>query len=585
MLVGVTFVVFAYLLSCDFTSWDDQTFILRNPLIANPSFENAIHYWRSGFFTIYIPLTATAWVALAAIGRSAMPGPSGTVLNPTVFHAANLLIHIVSGLLVFEIIRRLVKSTWPALVGALVFAIHPVQVETVGWVSGLKDLLAGCLTFGAIAAYLTSAESSADSKRPARWYAMATGLFVLGMLAKPSAMLTGGLVFVIDAALLRRPLKQVALWSGPWLILGAVVAIVARLMQPVIELGDRPAIWTRPLIVGHSLAFYLGKIVWPVSLTVDYGQNPPTVLSTAWAYWAWLVPIALIAVAFALRKSSRLPLVGVALFILAPFHTLGWVPFDFQTYSTTADHYLYVAMLGIGLIAAWGVSRVNNRTMNVVVVAVLLALGIRSVTQTFTWQNTETLFNHALHVNPKSWAAYTSLAVEAKEHGDFQAAFEQAGKAIAIRPQDPLAYLVRGSVYAATGDFKNAIATYRHAAELNPNDAGTLTNLGGALAAVGNTTEAAPILRRAVSIDPYNAQAHLNLGTLLFQRGDAAGAEPLLGRAAALSPLDAQAHMNHGIVLMALGRRVEATAELQAAYRLRPDLPNVRETLQELNSP
>ncbi|CAN5529760.1 hypothetical protein BH10PLA1_BH10PLA1_04570 [soil metagenome] len=561
-------------------------------------------YWQHGFYSIYIPLTATVWIALAAIGRNGVPDANGTYLNPFVFHAANVLVHVVSALMAFEVIRRFVKPIWPALVGALVVAIHPVQVESVGWVSGTKDLLAGCFTFAAIAAYFAAAtrttervdshrngrrgssdEAGGSRRGVVRWYMVATLLFVLAMLAKPSAMLTGAIIFVIDVALQRRPLKTVLLWTLPWLVLGGIIAVVARQMQPVDEIGNTMPLWTRPFTVAHSLMFYLGKIAWPASLTVDYGQNPLAVFETGWFDWAWIALLVVIGVALAFWKKSRIPAVGLAVFILAPFHVLGWVPFDFQIYSTTADHYLYAAMLGIGLIVAWIVSQLPSRAATAVVIALLLAMGIRSALQTQVWQNTDTLFQHVLQINPNSWAADTSLAVESKEHGDLQTAADLADQAINIRSQDPLPFLVKGSVFAAKGDFAGAIKAYRRAVDLGPNNAGTLTNLGGALAQVGNKAEALPILRRAVSLDPYNPQAHLNLGTLLFQQDDLAGAEPLLRRAVELAPQDAQAHMNHGAVLLAQGRRPEAAAELQAAYEIRPDLPHLREMVQQLNTP
>ncbi len=550
-IVGVTLAAFGYLFTCDFTSWDDQSFIIRNVWISHPSVESLLHYWHAPLQDIYIPLTTTLWVVLAAIGRTPTPDPSGNYLNPLVFHAVNVLVHATAAVLAFSVLRRLIRSNLAALAGALVFALHPVQVETVGWVSGLKDLLSGCLMLGTIAAYLATVE------RPTRGrYAVVLALAAAAMLAKPSAMLLGAIVFAIDWLLLARPMKTVIRWTAPLLLLGAATAAVARWLQPTSSLAHDVPVWKRPLIVGDALAFYLRQIVWPAQLAPDYGHNPATAMASPWFAVTWLVPVVAIAAAAVLWRKSRWPAAGLAVFVLAPLHTLGWIPFDFQVYSTVADHYQYVAMFGIGMITAWLVTRLPRSAAISAITVIALAMGVRSAVQCTVWRDTPTLFTHTLSVNGNSWAAYTSLAaynVDTATSADspqLDEAMRQADQSIAIRPIDALPYMIRGSIYVRRGDLARATAEYRTAVELAPQDSRTLSHLGGILAQQSRLPEAAPLLERAVQVDPTDPEARLNFGHILAD----------------------------------LGHREQAIEQLRIAQRLKPDDPAPAQLLQSLGA-
>src|SRR4051812_9610397 len=149
LVAGITFLVFAPLCTSEFTWWDDWATIHQNPWLNPPTLATLKHYWSSIAYGLYVPVTYTVWAALAWVARLREPGEQNIQLNPWVFHSANVLVHVASAVFVFLLLRRLVKKEWAAALGALLFALHPVQVETVGWASGMKDLLAGC--FGMIA--------------------------------------------------------------------------------------------------------------------------------------------------------------------------------------------------------------------------------------------------------------------------------------------------------------------------------------------------------------------------------------------------------------------------------------------------
>src|SRR5580692_1666332 len=178
LIVATTLCAFAYLISCDFTEWDDSQTVSQNPRLHPPSLHNVGYYWTAAGaqapMGLYIPVTYTFWSFVAAISR-----------NAPFFHAANILLHILAALAMFELLRVLIRHDWAACAGALLFALHPVQVESVAWVSGAKDLLCGLFSLIALWQYTLYAEQR-PSKR--RHYAIGILCLILAMLSKPTAI-------------------------------------------------------------------------------------------------------------------------------------------------------------------------------------------------------------------------------------------------------------------------------------------------------------------------------------------------------------------------------------------------------------
>ncbi|MGN6507652.1 MAG: hypothetical protein ACTHM6_19005 [Tepidisphaeraceae bacterium] len=423
------------LLFCDFTWWDDPDTVTQNPMMNPVRIDSFIYHWTHSTAAIYIPLTYTVWAAVASIAR-VPPGEFGITLNPYFFHAANLIVHIAGAWFAWEVLRKLLRNNFAALIGAIVWAIHPVQVESVGWVSGLKDVLSGTLVLATLWRYLAWRESG-----KARDYLVALGLFVLAMLAKPSAMTAPLLIIAIDRLAQGVSWRRCLAGVLPFLIATAPIALIARTVQPTPTV-HYPT-WLVPLLAGHSLAFYLVKIAAPLRLSFDYGQTPAAVLASGNFWYAWLLPAALVcgALIYFVRDADRqpdraLPLLAFLLFALAPLHVLGLTKFDFQKVSTVADHYLYVAMLGPALLGGWAVMRFPKFTAPALLV--LLVLGCRSMVQAGVWQNEQTLMNHALSVNPRSWVAHNNLASLAGKAGDFDRERAELLQAETLLPGDPL---------------------------------------------------------------------------------------------------------------------------------------------------
>jgi tetratricopeptide (TPR) repeat protein len=308
----------------------------------------------------------------------------------------------------------------------------------------MKDLLCGLFSTLALWLYIRHASVDACEPRNASLrlslYLLATLAFVLALLTKPVAVVVPVVAIVLDRGLLRRSWPTVIAMMAPWIVLAIPVALVTLQVQPAVDVAATSPPQVRPLIAGDALAFYLRQVIAPEQLALDYGRAPDVVARQPWRWLAWLVPVALVVLLWRVRDRARPAVVGAMLFVIPLLPVLGFVPFSAQEYSTVADHYLYLSMVGVALVAAWGASRVSTRTALLIALPVLLALATRSWFQTWHWRDTCALFTHNLTVNPRSWTSRVNLAADALLRGDGASAEQHARAAQSLRPDDPQIY-------------------------------------------------------------------------------------------------------------------------------------------------
>jgi hypothetical protein len=288
------------------------------------------------------------------------------------FHGASVGLHLLSALVVYSILRHLSGSDVASCIGALLFALHPIQVETVAWASGAKDLLGGLLALVSIQQYLCVIRASPRSGRRVFHYSVCAVALVAGMLAKPIAVVAPAIAIILDIAFLRRQPREVIRSAWPLLVLTIPCIIWSRAVQEVWPQTVTP-LWSRPLIAGDALAFYLGKLVWPMPLSSFYARTPQAVLQSKLVYVSWIAPIAVLALA-ALSRERRWELLGTfCIFVAALLPVLGFMPFMYQLHSTVAEHYMYLPMFGVAVAGAVAVAARPTRAV-IVVCCIVLAL-------------------------------------------------------------------------------------------------------------------------------------------------------------------------------------------------------------------
>ena len=546
--------VYGISLSYGFIELDDPTNIFRNPLLNPPTWSHCLHFWTHGFFSMYIPLTYTAWSLVAYLSERIVEGH--LYLRPGFFHAANLVLHGLNSFLVFLVLRgwlerlrppakssrvvparereeretKLANREWTcALAGALLFAWHPVQVEAVGWITGMRDLLSVCLALTALRFYYRYLDARRDKFLRKRkegaehLLQISLGFFVLSLLAKPGTALLPGALFIVDTILLGLEWRGTAKRLFPWAGLGAGSLILAKLLQPNSGIINVTPWWTRPFIAGDALFFYLKKLFFPFFSGFDYGRTPHYVLGHSWVYLTWIVPAAVAFLCWRHRKHARWLPVASLLFVLGLFPVLGFVPFDFQIFSTVCDHYLYFSMLGVGLAFAAGMSWTLERFSGVAWVAagLLFVLSITSQWQLGYWKDSFSLFTHAIDANPDSVISATNLGAEEFERKRYADAERLYAHAAELRPDLAEVHLAWGSALLMEGRSAESISHFQDALTRNPQLVTGYIELADALENLGRTADELAALQAATRLDPQNPTLLRALNRLSEKRAPA----------------------------------------------------------------
>lgn len=426
VLAVVVLLTFGRLTLAQFTWFDDQGTIVRNPDFNPPTWAGIGRAWTHPQADIYAPLTYTLWGVLAHVTYVPTADPLGAHVDATFYHGANVLLHLLAALAAYGLLRELCGKPWPACFGAMLFALHPLQVEAVAWASGTKDVMAGGCSLLALLLYVRAARGSGH-----RWWIGAAVAFAAALLSKPSAATVPLLAAIIDRWLLGRPWRKVVAPMLIGLAMALPVVIVNRSAQIAAHASAVPFAF-RLFLPGDALAFYLYKLALPIGLGIQYPMRPIELLHQPLAYAGWLVPLAIALPLWASRQRWPWAWAAALIFAIAPLPVLGFLGFDWQWYSAVADHYLYVALLGPAVAVAYALGSVvrHRREAYVAAVVYLVVLAALSFRQAGFWRDNQALARHALAVNPRSFVAYTILGSEELGHDppraavDLRAAFD-----------------------------------------------------------------------------------------------------------------------------------------------------------------
>jgi tetratricopeptide (TPR) repeat protein len=593
-------------------NYDDYGNILTNPYYDPLTAGNVAQLWRVPYFYTYAPVTYSVfalerWAAYLPEAR-----PPQVPLDARVFHAGNLGLHLAGTIAVWALLIELTGRRGASACGALLFALHPLQVEPVAWITETKTLLAGLFGVAALWQYVRFARCpSGDAWRWSR-YALATGCLLAALLAKPSAAAIPLMALVLDRGWLGRDWRLIAKSLTPWMALAAAIALLTKGQQAGESLEFAAPIWARPLVAADALAFYLEKFWAPFSLATDYGRTPRLALEQGYLWWTWLAPAVVAAAAWWLPigRQYRIALV-LALVALAP--VLGLIPFGYQDTSTVADRYMHLALVGPALGLAWFLSRHRSPVWWSLAAIWLVGLAVLSHRQTAVWRDSETLARAGLAVNADSMMLRHILAGELENQGRAAEAVPLYEQAARLYPRSSRAQLRWGQSLAVTGQREAGMDLIRKSVELAPHSPAAQRALAAALAERGQTADAIRYYEQAVTIDPGGWRARLALGDLLArsgrtaeairhyrgalewqheyeptwsalaraltQVGDSSGAEQAYREAIRIRPEWPIAYVGLGTLYLQTGRARDALAPLARAVELDTQLLPARQNL------
>ena len=574
--------------------WDDDHHL------TSPDLQSLHGLWRiwfdPGATQQYYPLLHSAfWIEHRIWGDSVLG-----------YHLANVLLHATAAFLLIVILRRLsLPGAWLA---GFLFALHPVCVEAVAWISEQKSTLSGVLYVCSALAWLHF-----DQTRSKRKYLLATGLFVLALLSKTvTATLPAALLVVLWWKRGRVDWRRDARPLLPWLALGACAGIFTAWMERTSIGAQGPdfamRLAARFLLAGRAICFYAGKLLWPAGLMFSY----PRWTLDAGEWWQYLFPAGVVAVGIGLwlaARRNRGPLAGFLFFAGTLFPVLGFLNVYPFLFSFVADHFQYLASLGIMVPVAFGLAMAARRVWPspaslpphdgflgklkhtvpriCAAVAFLAVLGVLTWRQCVMYRDAETLYRTTLARNPASWMARQNLcALLLRRPGGLTEAIAQCEAALRIRPNYAEAHNNLGSAWAQVPDrLADAIAEFREALALKPQFAEAHFNLANAMARIpGRQIEATAEYEAALGIRPAYLEAHMNLGTVLSRTPDRMPDAIAEYRAAlGLNPNLAEAHNNLGSALAQLpGRLPDAIAEYRAALEIDPHYAKAHNNLGSL---
>jgi protein O-mannosyl-transferase len=586
-LVAVTVVAFEGIRHLDFVAYDDPKYVTDNiHVLGGLTWTNI----RWAFTTVYGPY----WHPLTLISHMADIELFGLWAGG--HHLVNGFLHLVNTVLLFLLLRRLTGSSARSGIVAALFAVHPLHVESVAWVTERLDVLSTCFFLLTIWAYVAYVSRPSLGR-----YLGVVAVYVCGLMSKPTLITLPVVLLLLDVWPLGR--IQWAAGSPPPPVSDFLTVVMRRVREklPLIVLALAGAVGTLIyesrhgsvtgidlLPVGERIAnafvwyiTYLGRMFWPAHLSAfyPYPREMP-------AWWVIAGAIAIVATvsAFAWRLRARAPyfFVGWAWYLVTLLPLVGLVQAADQA---TADRFTYIPLIGIFIALTWGISALVGRWPRGCVVAeaaaavVVVVLVPVTRAQVRVWQNTTTLWTNAIAATRDNHRAHAGLGQALLEAKRPDAALVEIAEAIRIYPDVPTYHNDLGLAMNELHRTDEAMASYREALRLDPNFAQAQTNLGYVLASAGQFDEAVARHRKALSLNPDLAEAHVNLASALMRERKLVEAIPHVEQALRLNPRLAQAHAVYGAIMQLQNRDSEAIVEYQAALAIDPDLSQVHSNL------
>lgn len=509
--------------------WDDDSYLTENMLLREPGGLQRIWFEPRATPQYYPLVFTTFWIEHRLWG-----------LHPLGYHLVNVLLHAASSVLLYRLLRGLaVPGAWLA---AAIFALHPVHVESVAWITERKNVLSGFFYIAAAQMYLrfagllprsatVSTEAGAMAHQSAvaaagKWrdYAISLALFGCALLSKTVTCTMPAAMLVVIWWKRGRITMRDALAAAPMLLFGAAMGGLTAWLEKT-HVGTGAIDWQlspvdRCLIAGRALWFYLGKLVVPSNLCFFYPRWSPDD-SQLWQYLFPAAWVALVAALFLLRlRIGRGPLAATLFFSGTLLPALGFVDvFPFR-YSFVADHFQYLASIGpLVLFAAIIASRLGQATMKVIVVAICLLLGALTFVRSVAFMEIENLWRDTLATNERAWAAHQNLGVILDRRGESEAALKHFHRVVELQPDEYQTYMNISIALSKQGKMDEALAAAQTAIDLQPRSALARFNMGTLLVTLKRDTEAIKQFEAAIGYRPAYAAAHFNLG-VVYERND-----------------------------------------------------------------
>jgi tetratricopeptide (TPR) repeat protein len=565
--------------------WDDDAHLTANPCIVGPLGLKEI--WTTSAADI-CPLTLTTfWVEHALWGLAPLP-----------YHLVNVLLHGACALLLWRILRSLrVQGAW---LGAALWALHPVAVESVAWITEMKNTESGLFFLLSILFFVRRLRAKELKNGPTGggWNYALTLLFAALAMASKSSTVILPVVLCLCAWWMEGRWRWRNVVSVVPILLMSIAASALSIWTQGLALatGVTDSQWVRTwperlTTAGDAVWFYLGKLLWPHPLITIYPRWQ--IDAGQWVSFLPLLAVIVILAIFWFKRElwSRACFFAFAYFMAALLPVLGLIDNPIFRFSLVFDHLQYLASIGPLALAGTGLARFSDFAIpkkpwlqSSLCAGLLLILGMASWQRTWVYQSQETLWTDTLAKNPNTWFGRSNLGVVLFQKGQVDEAVAQYQKALEINPNYVAAHYNLGNALFQKGQLDEALAQYQKAVEINPNDAEAHVNLGNALFQNEQLDAALAQFQKAIEINPNDAETHYNLGNALFQKGQLDEAVAQFQKALEIDPNSFATHYNLGGALFQKGQLDDAITQFQEVLRLKPDFSPAQANLAKVQA-
>ncbi len=587
ILILIICAVFGQVHSFEFINYDDPSYVNENVhIVTGLKWHNIVWVFTNGHGGNFHPLTGLSYMLDCQLFG----------LKPGLHHLVNLLFHIANTALLFIVLRQMTTAIWQSAFVAALFALHPLHIEPVAWISSRKDVLSTLfflLTIGAYSRYVKSPTAGS--------YILTLVFFALGLMAKPMLVTLPFVLLLLDYWPLKRLeyrrignrgrekkvlfcfYFQIGTWRNliwekfPFFVVTGVSSVITYLVFKSIGIVQNTQTFPLSVRIANAVMSYIRyiwKMLWPARLAVFYPHPLNTLpLWQVLAAATLLLFITIFVVRFA--KKHKYLFVGWFWYVGTLVPVIGLVTVGIQA---MADRYSYIPLIGLFIIVAWGANdlltgwKYRKVALGVLSITVVLILSIGTYLQTSHWRNSQMLFEHAVEVTHENYVAYNYLGLVLIEQNNFNESLNLFHRAIQANPCYALARSNLGFAYSSLGRYEEAVEAYKDAIRINPNYATARYNLGVIYDKVGCYQEAVDSYRQTTRIKPAYADAYYNLGVIYGKLGHYQEAIEAYRQAVKIKPDDASAYNNLGDVCSKLDRYEDAIGAFKYAIKIKPDL-------------
>lgn len=566
LLIAACIIVYGNSIGYNFTNWDDPVHVLENPDIKSFSAQNVTNMFGVNERYMYHPLTILSYAVNYKFSE----------LSPAGYHMFNLMLHVCNAILAFYLLVLLLKNNMVALIGSLLFAIHPLASEPVCWISGRKDVLFAMFFLSSLLLFLKFTETKG------KWlYIFSLMLFAASMLSKPMALSLPLVLILFDKYLNRQINFKTIIEKIPF----AVVAVTIFLI-PILHKANAPAlpdsfsysfsenysVSDRILLSVNALLFYPFRFLLPYGLTAYHGF--PSLQQGGLPLQYFLMPVVLLILIFLLFKYKNVwkeLWFGILFYAITILPVLHLIPYGTNIYL--AERYAYIPMLGLVIVLAGYILKniyaPDKRTKTISIsVAVIVVFSIACVKQNQTWKNTIALWDRNIDIYNDGFYGYFNRGNEYKKLNKQAEALTDYNTSIKLNTKFMEGYYNRGNVYSDLGKSTEAINDFTKAIELNPTYFVAYFNRGNSKAALNDFNGAIADYSLAIKIKPNYDEAYANRGNAKGMLKDYAGSIEDYNHSIKLNPDNASAICNRALSKLNINDKTGACADLQLAAQM-----------------